>query len=210
MFRYAGLGPSDPSGTGSPGLKDWSHRLGVAALVAQAYPEAKRALIAQGRPLSQVEAMPTLQVVALYTYQSYQVYRDEEFKWAGFPYYQAFKGTQSAWQSCRSDMQRRPFLKLFIALVGAIAPSYLAAARVDRQLDAIQCIEAIRIHAAAHQRFPARLEEITEAPVPIDPLTGRPFEYRVDGETATLSAPYPPGAPAVPPYGIRYELKLAR
>jgi hypothetical protein len=210
LFRYAGMSPADPSGTGSPGLNDWSHRLGLAALVAQAYPEAKRALIAQGRPPAQVEAMPTLQVAALYTYQSYQAFRDDVFKWAGFTYYQAFEQTESAWQRCHADMQRRPFLKLFTMLMGAIRPAYLAVARVDRQLDAIQCIEAIRIYASAHQRFPTRLEEIAEAPVPIDPLTGRPFEYRLDGETATLSAPYPPGAPHHPLYRIHYELKLAR
>ena len=210
MLRFAGMGPSDPSGSGSPGLKDWSLKLGVAALVAQAYPEAKRALIAQGRSPSQVEAMPTLQVAALYTYQSYDQYRDDVFKWAGLPYYQAYKGMQEAWMGHRLEIQRRPLLKLFTILLGSIQGASLAAARADRQLDAIQCIEAIRIYTAAHQRFPARLEEIAEAPVPMDPLTGRPFEYRVDGETATLSAPYPPGAPAVPLYRIHYELKLAR
>src|SRR5207248_8174536 len=112
MFRFAGMGPSDPSGSGSPGLKDWSLKLGVAALVAQAYPEAKRALIAQGRPLSQVEAMPTLQVALLYTYQSYQGYRDDVFKWVGLPYYQGYKGMQEAWKGHRSEIQRRPLLKL--------------------------------------------------------------------------------------------------
>ena len=39
---------------------------------------------------------------------------------------------------------------------------------VDRRLDAIQCIEAIRIYGAAHGKLPAGLEDITEAPVPLD------------------------------------------
>ena len=34
----------------------------MTALVLQAYPEAKRALIAQGRAVSDVEAMPAVQV----------------------------------------------------------------------------------------------------------------------------------------------------
>jgi hypothetical protein len=210
MFQYAGMGIGDRSATGSPGLKDWSLKLGVAALVAQAYPEAKRALIAQGRPPAQVEAMPTVQVAALHSYQSFQAHRDDIFKWAGFPCLQAFKGTEAAWQRCQADMQRRPLLKLFLSLVGSTHWSCLAAARVDRQLDAIACIEAIRIYAQAHQGLPARLEEIAEVPVPLDPLTGGPFAYRVEGDRATLSAPYPPGVPKVPGYSIHYELKLAR
>ena len=62
------------------------------AIVARAYPEAKRQLIAQGRSAAQVEAMPSIQVVALHSYKLYEQARDEIFKWAGLPYWQAAKG----------------------------------------------------------------------------------------------------------------------
>ncbi len=65
--------------------------------------------------------------------------------------------------------------------------------RVDRRLDAIQCIEAIRIYGAAHGKLPSSLKDITEAPVPLDVATGQPFDYRVDGDHAILSAPSPRG-----------------
>ena len=91
FFNLAGWGPRDRS--------DWLPKVGLAALVAQAYPEAKRALIAQGRPAAEVEAMPTLQVAALYTYQSYQAHRDEVAKWSGLPYYQSYKGPDESWRS---------------------------------------------------------------------------------------------------------------
>jgi hypothetical protein len=97
-----------------------------------------------------------------------------------------------------------------LVLLPAVQSASLATVRNDRHLDALQCIEAIRLHAATHQGFPGRLEEITEAPVPIDPMTGQPFGYRVDGDHATLTAPYAPGAPRHPSYAIHYELKLAR
>jgi len=35
--------------------------------------------------------------------------------------------------------------------------------------------------------LPKRLEDVTETPVPENPATGRPFEYRVENGTATLS-----------------------
>ena len=154
--------------------------------------------------------MPTLQVAALYTYQSYQAHRDEISKWSGLPYYQTYKGPDEAWRSGNAEIQRRPFLKLFTMLYGAIQSGRIAAARGERQLDALQCIEAIRISAAIHHRLPGRLDEIAEAPVPFDPMTGKPFEYRVDGDTAALTAPFAPGAPRVPPFAIHYELRLTR
>ena len=40
--------------------------------------------------------------------------------------------------------------------------------------------------------FPAGLDQITEAPVPLDSGTGKPFSYQVEGEGAILSASYPP------------------
>ena len=51
---------------------------------------------------------------------------------------------------------------------------------------------------------------IGEAPVPIDLMTGKPFEYKVDGDTATLSAPIPPGAPNHSSFAIRFVLKVVK
>ena len=86
---------------------------------------------------------------------------------------------------------------------------------LERELDALQCIEAIRLYANAHEgKLPNSLEAITDAPVPLDPVTGKPFLYQVNGDSATLSAPAPPGFRRTGDdhqrYAIRYELKLAR
>ena len=59
-------------------------------MVAKIYPEARRALIAQGRPEAQVEAMPVVQVAALYTIQEYQRMRDDSYKWMNVPYWQSY------------------------------------------------------------------------------------------------------------------------
>ena len=56
-----------------------------------------------------------------------------------------------------------------------------AAARLDLDLVALRCLEAIRLHAASDSgRLPERLEDITEVPVPHNPLTGQPFRYRAE------------------------------
>lgn len=46
----------------------------------------------------------------------------------------------------------------------------------------------LRSYAAANGgKLPERLEDVKETPVPANPVTGRPFEYRFDGDTATLA-----------------------
>ena len=50
-------------------------------MAAKLYPEARRALIARGRPEAQVEAMPVIQVAALYSMEEYQRIRDGSYKW---------------------------------------------------------------------------------------------------------------------------------
>jgi hypothetical protein len=45
--------------------------------------------------------------------------------------------------------------------------------------------------------------------VPLDVATGQPFEFRVDGDHAILSAPSPRGMD-IPQYRIKYDLKWAR
>ena len=55
-----------------------------------------------------------------------------------------------------------------------------------------------------------RLDDITEVPVPSDPMTGRPFQYRHEGDTATLTAPPPPGEKPNPNNSLVYEVVLKK
>jgi hypothetical protein len=207
LFRLAEV--ADGSG-GNSELRNWTHRLGMAGLILQVYPEAKRALIAQGRSAEQVEAMPAVQVAALHTFQQYEEFRDEFFKWTSLPFYQGYQGMDDSLASARAATKQSLLFKLFTMLIPAVRSSGLAMALSERRLDAIQCIEAIRLYTALHGKLPSRLDEITEAPVPFDSATGKPFDYRALGDRATLTAPYPPGGVDVPQHKINYELKLTR
>jgi hypothetical protein len=196
--------------SGPSGLQGLKQRMGMAALVLQVYSEAKRALVAQGRPADLVEAMPAVQVAALHTYQQYAVYRDDLFKWTSLPYYQSHKGMDDALAGLQARIDRSVLFRLFTMLVPGVRTSGFALARSERRLDAIQCIEAIRLNAALHGKLPARLEDIVEAPVPLDGAIGKPFEYRAEGDRAIISGPSPPGELNHPSYKINYELKLTR
>jgi len=192
-------------------MKDWGSQLSFTAMVARGYPEAKRSLIARGRPASQVEAMPAIQAVALSSYRRYEEIRDELFKWANVPYAQARRGLDEAARRISACQQDKYQGIPFVAVLPAIRSVFVAQIRTDRQLEVIQCIEAIRLYAAAHGgALPPSLEAISEAPAPLDSATGKPFEYKVGDDSAMLTAPIFPGAPNHPAFEIRYELKPVR
>jgi hypothetical protein len=70
---------------------------------------------------------------------------------------------------------------------------YITSKSVKRKVNAMRIIEAARHYLATHDgKLPASLDDITDVPVPFDPLTDRPFEWSVNSKTATLRAPAPP------------------
>jgi hypothetical protein len=188
--------------------KDYS-KLSLAARTAQRYPQAKRRLIESGRSPEEVAAMPVAQVVLLYTMQIYDESRDALFKWFALPYPEAkagFDKFQTAWTEIR-DREIVPLFSVLAPATGAVAN---ASARNERSFAMLRTIEALRMYAAAHDgRGPKQLDDITEVPVPSDPLTGKAFIYRADGDAAVLEAPLPAGMEQRH-YGKRYEITFAR
>jgi hypothetical protein len=65
-------------------------------------------------------------------------------------------------------------------------------AGLDRRIAALRTIEAVRLHLTEKGKLPEKLDDITVVPVPTDPLTGKPFEYRRDGAAARLIVSAPP------------------
>jgi hypothetical protein len=60
--------------------------------------------------------------------------------------------------------------------------------RTNRELAALQAIEALRHYAATHKgRFPQTFAELARA-VPDDPTTGEPFVYRLEQGTAIIES----------------------
>ena len=56
------------------------------------------------------------------------------------------------------------------------------------------------MYAARNGRWPAKLDDVKDVPVPTDPLTGKAFDYKVrDRNHATVSTPAPTGE-KLPPH----------
>ncbi|QEH33889.1 hypothetical protein OJF2_24210 [Aquisphaera giovannonii] len=188
-------------------LENLADRLVFASVVGRNYPEAKRRLIEKGRPAATVEAMPAVQVVALDSYLLYEQARDDLFKWAGLPYVQAWEGMQRQgidWAMLRNGIP-------FVAMLPAMQSGVMVPSRVQREIDLVQILEALSLHASKNGgALPPSLEAMKDVPVPADPLTGKPYEYALQGDTATLTAPAPAGYPNEPPYLLKYAVKLSQ
>ncbi len=79
--------------------------------------------------------------------------------------------------------------------------------RLDETVAALQCIEALRHHAATHNgSLPARLEEIHGVEGPAGAQAA--FVYRVDASKAVLEVAPPKGGR--PRDAVRYEITVAR
>jgi hypothetical protein len=137
-----------------------------------------------------------------------------QYRGTNAPYWQSYNQIDPAILSPGDEKLDNPLLALFLTLAPPLNRVPLGAVVLERELDALQCIEAIRLYANAHEgKLPSSLEAITDVPVPLDPVTGKPFLYQVNGDSATLSGLAPPGVrrrESSADHGIRYELKLAR
>ena len=49
-------------------------------------------------------------------------------------------------------------------------------------------VEALRMHAAQTGKLAQSLEEIKVVPVPLNPVTGKAFSYKVEGNHALLES----------------------
>jgi hypothetical protein len=189
-------------------------RLALIGIAIKGYPEAKQYLLSQGVSAEIVEAMPRLQVVLIFALAEYDRLFDEMIKWQGIPYWQARAGLEKADRAVREDRAKASELgRIPVAsmLIPAVQRVFFATAKVDRKLAALRCVEAIRLYAATHEgKLPATLSDITEVPVPIDPVTGKEFEYKMEDGKEILYGPPPSGEkPGYQNY-LKFELTLAK
>lgn len=202
----------------APQEAPWTTRLGLAVVAASAYPEGKRFLREQGIPAEQVEKLPVTQVFLMYEANSYELYYDSMAKWFGQPYPIALAGLQRASKEFQAARQKAGPTGMTLAglLLPAVEHVHEASYRVERKIAGLRCLEALRLYAAEHDgELPERLADIKAVPVPSDPLTGRPFEYRREAAgRALLIAPAPSGMSEEVAYGRhpawKYEITLRR
>jgi hypothetical protein len=162
----------------------------------------------KGLSADKVEAMPPAQVLLLYMVGTYHVYRDDLYRATYLPYLQAFPLYEAAQKQDR-DAPMTDGHVLARSILPTLPKAVSPQARLDRKIAALRVVETLRMYAAAHDgRLPDRLSDVTEAPVPDDPGTGRPFEYSLQGDTATLVSQMP--VDPAPGNGLRYRVTIRK
>ena len=187
----AGTAPEDPASK-SPDLPS-----------ARKYLTERRKLAAD-----KVEAMPPAQVLLLYLRDLFYEYRDDTYKASYLPYTEATRifDEAEARRKAAPDTEAKRFADIWLPAIGKVERSQ---ARLDRKIAALRVIEALRLHAAAHDgALPDKLNEVTLVPVPNDPGTGKAFEYQRKGEEATLTSRIP--GEKLEQSGLRYRLTMLK
>lgn len=179
----------------------------LAAVCLRGYPMAKRDLIEQGMSPERVEAMPVGQVMAIQTMRTYNHLQDDIFKWYYVPYWVADEESGKAEQRMSKYFREgREVIPLASMLLPAVSAARSAGARTDREIAVLRILEALRLYTAAHGgELPQTLDDVTEVPIPDDPVSGKPFGYRRRGEMAVLE-----GEPGVPGLILRLEIRSAK
>ena len=185
----------------------------MAALVSMQYPNARQSLLQIGKTEAELDAMPAGQIALLDAVIRFKSLRDEMFIWFNLPYYEGGEGLKKAQEKAsrmRTDGPGDVFGTLLFMLFPAVEKVHFASVRSERKIAILRTIEALRLHAAKGNKFPATLAEISVVP-PVDPLSGLPFLYELskDGK-ALLTAPPPRGQLEHQGNAMKYEITLTR
>jgi hypothetical protein len=123
------------------------------------------------------------------------------------PFTDAEKVIEGAKRGASELLGQQAAKQVDIQLKASFDRTRILAKRLDTDLAALQCVEAIRSYAASHAgQLPQTLTEITEVPVPKDPVSGAAFRYSRTGATAVLESAMPSGGDAQDV--IRYEITV--
>ncbi len=191
-------------GIGITGGSGNASRMLIALNMVQGYSRAQQYLIDHGRKKAEVEAMPQAQVVLLYTMSLYEELRDDQFKAIFLPYPES-KSQLERLDATLRDRGRQELIPLASLVLPALKSVKEAETRMPWIIARLRIFEALRIYAAAHDgQLPARLDDIREVPIPLNPFEDKPFTYQRDGARAMLSSE---SGPRNMPW--RYEITMA-
>jgi hypothetical protein len=162
---------------------------------------ARARLVEYGLVEKQVSKFPPDQVLLLDQKREYEVERDEAIKLATLPTWEAVTLLSKIKPSKEPEV-------LFAGFVPALDKVRNAQGRLEQRIGLLRHVEALRLYAAAHDgKLPAKLSEVG-VPLPLDPFTGKPFRYSLEGETAHVWGTPPPRYENNAAFNIHYEITI--
>jgi hypothetical protein len=175
---------------------------------ASALPHAKEYLHSIGMTDHAIEALPADAIVGKFFVHQYRVISDDLWKVFALPYPQAITQIEKPTAALAFE-QAGPDSNPFLSLLPDNRRLCWTFTHLQRSVDVLRTIEAIRDYAANHDgQPPATLDQIVNLPVPMDPITGKLFDYHIEGNTAIINTPAP--SFVAPSRGSRYEITFTR
>lgn len=194
-----------------------THQAAAMVRVMCSYPLAKQELIAAGYDAAKIEQMPAAQVVAIFARDCNRFVADEVMKCTLRPVSPSIDELRAV----RLRLEQTGYLCVSSESVADHDPLKIntelglfenlleANARQPRTIAALTAIEGIRMYAAAHDgKLPATLADLTAAPAPVNPTTGKSILYRVVGDQAELLLP--PTRPGDTYSGRRFLIRIRK
>jgi hypothetical protein len=172
------------------------------------YAEYKKVLLDEGRPKDKVQAMPHVQVAVLASFYRYDRLMDDQLKLLNAPYYEVADRLEQLSKAVADAARNQP-LQPIVSL--DVVSLRRAQVRLERKINLLRCVEALRAYAATHDgQLPAKLDDVKDAPIPADPVTGKAFVYKIADGKATLEAPDVPDEGRRHFDDLAYEITIKR
>ncbi|MBI9018521.1 MAG: hypothetical protein JEZ07_14810 [Phycisphaerae bacterium] len=174
------------------------------------YPQARKYLLANGWLTEKIDNMEKLQISMIYTLELAQHSIQRLHRWFNIPYHQAINKIKSEQEAIKGLLKSHQDLpgNILLSSTSNIKKSYCMFTTVDRRIRALRIIEALKLHVHKTGKLPDSLSQIKCVPIPIDPITGKDFRYKLKNNIATIDCTL--GDPELKNQEFIYEIKLRK
>jgi hypothetical protein len=164
-------------------------RLHLAVAIQRADTVARAAMREAGYPEKVVAATPAVNAALLHALFASEEVMARLLEALALPYPQARQRFEAIQRQFPQGFQKlgEPALIYAHAFMFWAGELHWPVHAIEQRLDLLRIVEALREHAYQNGTWPARLSDL-RVPVPVDPLTGQPFDYRVEGGVAILES----------------------
>ncbi len=153
-----------------------------------------------GYKLADLTKLTPRQIVMMDDYVRYQAELDDYMKWTNVPF----------WQIPPELVKEKPRPDPFAQLLPAYLKVIHAKVRLQQHVAMLIVAEGLRAHAADNGgKFPANLDAV-KLPLPVDPVTGKPFGYELKDGKAILRGTPPAGREKDASYNRVYEITVRK
>lgn len=145
---------------------------------------------------------PAEQIVLLDEVREFETRRDDEAKFAKLPTWE-----YEAHIAKHVRTTEPALVELFLPAMRKVR---LAQGRIEQKIAMLRTVEALRIFAAENAgKLPGKLADLS-VPVPVDPMTGKPFRYELVGGLAHIRGTAPADFANVPSFNLHYEIGIRK